>query len=92
MSPDELADESRWQICSLALALGAAIAGAMGFGRSMNFFLVSFVLSTVWLALFVVGLFTLGWRGLWLLVGFPFAMLWPVVIVLLLGFGAEIVP
>lgn len=73
----------RWHAVCMPLAILALIAGP--------FFPVSWMFSVVWLALFIVGLFVLGKRGLWLLVGLPFAMFWPVAFGLLWGFGAKLV-
>lgn len=39
----------------------------------------TFAPAAVWAVLFAVGLITHGRRGLWLLVGAPFALFWPAV-------------
>jgi hypothetical protein len=89
----EPGDERQWHIVCMALALIAVTAGALGFGLSLNLLVISLMCTIVWLALFFVGLFDLGRRGLWLLVGLPFAMFWPVTyFVLIWGFGAELFP
>jgi hypothetical protein len=45
---------------------------------------VSICLAVLWILLFIVGIKVFGKRGLWLLVGMPFAFFWPIFWTLLL--------
>lgn len=47
---------------------------------------LSLLLHLAWLGLLVAALIRTGWRGLWLLLGAPLALFWPVVLlVFILG-------
>jgi len=67
---------------SLAIALAALFypffLGSSFFDTGMDPAIhVSLFLAICWLVLFAVGLFKFRSRGLWLLIGLPFAAYWP---------------
>ena len=67
---------------SLAIALAALFypffLGSSFFDNGMDPAIhVSLFLAICWLVLFAVGLFKFRSRGLWLLIGLPFAAYWP---------------
>jgi hypothetical protein len=71
-------------VLALSLAVAFAALFAPSFLSSSFFdngmdpaFYVSLFLASCWLVLFAVGLFKFRSRGLWLLVGLPFAAYWP---------------
>jgi hypothetical protein len=64
----------------------------VGSGLSFPTIFVSSILSAAWVLVFIAGFFIVGWCGLWLLFGLPFAALWPVVYVLIFVFHAELTP
>lgn len=63
----------------LVYLLFTTIVALIGFALSWGgtFSPLSFWLAIVWLILLVVGLFTYRWKGLWLLIGSPLALMWP---------------
>jgi hypothetical protein len=71
-------------LLTLSLAIGLAALSYPSFLGSSFFdvrmdpaIFVSLFLAICWLLLFAVGLFKFGSRGLWLLIGLPFAVYWP---------------
>ena len=74
-------------IALLALSLSAALIACDLTRHSIHFYYdlsdrahmiwKVFFPSSLWVALLVIGVVTHGWRGLWILIGAPFALLWP---------------
>jgi hypothetical protein len=65
-------------LISVAIALIAFFGPRIFFEHSDIGVTVTFALTGCWIVLFVGGLFRFKTRGLWLLVGAPFALFWPV--------------
>ena len=64
----------------LTTSLGIALIAFVGpFLRESILVQFSFLGVVIWLVVFVIGLFKLRWRGLWLLVGAPLLLWWPYV-------------
>jgi hypothetical protein len=84
----------RLRALSLAIALAALFYPSF---RGSSFFdtrtdpaiYVSLFLAVCWLAFFAVGLFKFKAKGLWLLIGLPFAAYWPIVFFL---FASQVRP
>jgi hypothetical protein len=64
---------------SLTMALGSALIPAVYHLTKQSLYLFSFPLSAMWIVTVVVAVWRCGVRGLWTLVGLPFAMFWPAV-------------
>jgi len=47
-------------------------------------FVIALPLSVIWIVYLLAGFRLYGWRGLWVLLGLPFALYWPYVIVALI--------
>jgi hypothetical protein len=79
-----------WLTVSLALSLVGLLAGLLsplgGYGGSHSYsqalLPASLAFSGAWVATFLLSIFILRWRALWLLVGAPFALFWPMLFVL----------
>ncbi len=83
----------------LTLSLATALAtlfypsflGSSFFNAGMDSAIyVSLFLASCWLVLFAVGLFKFKSRGLWLLVGLPFAAYWPLLFFAFASHGGSI--
>jgi hypothetical protein len=80
-----------WLIISLMISLAAFGAGLVAFGgfgaqhsdmAGLAFLAVTLALGIVWLFMLIIALFVHRWRGLELLIGAPFALCWPTLLVL----------
>jgi hypothetical protein len=79
-----------WLTLSLALSVAGFVAGLAsplgGYGGSRTYsqalLPASLALDAGSLIIVITGVFVHRWRGLWLLVGAPFALFWPTVVVL----------
>jgi hypothetical protein len=67
-------------VVSLAVALVAFLMPRILFVHSGIAMWVSFTLAGCWTVLLIGGLYKFKKRGLWLLIGAPFALFWPVVL------------
>jgi hypothetical protein len=67
---------------SLGLAGAAFFTGRIGMGTPFAglLFTLSFALSFGWVVSLLIGIVTRRWRGLWLLLGLPAALVWPVLL------------
>jgi hypothetical protein len=63
---------------SLAMALLAFLLPRILFSHNGIAVMVSFMLAACWIVVLIAGIFRFKKRGLWLLVGAPFALFWPV--------------
>jgi hypothetical protein len=68
---------------SLAMALGSALIPAVYGLTGQSLPLFSFPLSAMWTVTVVVAVRRCGVRGLWTLIGLPFAIYWPALMALL---------
>jgi hypothetical protein len=66
-------------LLSISLAIGVLSCFGPWIAARDPFVFAWFVLLLVpcWLVVFMIGLFKFGRGGLWLLIGFPFVLLWP---------------
>lgn len=86
----------KWMlVLSLVVALAAFLCPIFFFWTSspklLSAFHVCLILATCWALLFIAGVLKFRKRGLWLLLGLPFALAWPAWYVLLVAacFGGD---
>jgi hypothetical protein len=79
-----------WLIASMAISILAFCAGLFTIGNHKRppflrnyiaLYRVFFLFTISWLLTLVIAVMIHHWRGLWLLIGAPFALFWPAVIV-----------
>jgi hypothetical protein len=80
-----------WMIVSLTISLAAFGAGLVAFGAvgaghsdraGLAFLAATFALGIAWFLIVIAAVFVHRWRGLELLIGAPFALCWPTLLVL----------
>lgn len=70
-------------LISLAMALLAFLLPRILFSHTRIAVMVSFMLAACWIVVLIGGIVRFKKRGLWLLIGAPFALFWPVSLFLL---------